>query len=56
MPDFFNFMVEGGDELLHSHQCPHCKNWFHEDAVEWIDKDRKLGRCPSCLQEVKLKG
>ena len=55
MSDFSDFMVEGGDDLLHSYQCAHCKNWFHEDEVQWVDKDRELVRCPSCLREVELK-
>ena len=54
MPDFFDFMVEGGDELLHSHQCPHCKNWFLEDETVWIDQAQHLAKCPTCGEPVKI--
>jgi len=54
MTDLFDFMVEGGDELLHSHQCPRCKNWFHEDEIRWIDQDQRLAECPNCEEPVKI--
>jgi len=54
MLDFFDFMVEGGGELLHSHRCPHCQEWFHEDEIEWVDQDKRIARCPACHEEVPL--
>ena len=54
MPDFFDFMVEGGDELLHSHQCPHCGNRFHEDEVKWLDRAQRLLECPSCHEAIQI--
>jgi hypothetical protein len=56
MPDFFDFMTEGGDDLLHSHQCPQCKTWFDEDEVQWNDKERRILQCPSCLRKIELEG
>jgi len=56
-PDFFDFMVEGGDELLNSEVCPHCDEVIYLDQkIEWIDKDKKIAKCPSCGKEVKING
>ncbi len=54
-PDFFDFMMEGGDELLNSELCPHCHNVIYLDQnIEWIDKDNKIAKCPSCGAKVKV--
>jgi len=53
--DFFDFMIEGGDELMNSEVCPHCGGVIHLDhAIEWIDKEKKIAKCPSCGKEVEV--
>jgi NAD-dependent SIR2 family protein deacetylase len=54
-PDFFDFMIEGGDELLNTEACPHCGGVIYLDQkIEWIDKDSGIAKCPSCGGEVKI--
>lgn len=49
--DFFDFMMEGGDELLNTEVCPHCGEVIYLDQkVEWVDKDKKS---PNVLIVVK---
>jgi len=56
-PDFWDFMMEGGDELLNTEPCPHCGDVIYLDQkIEWIDKDKKIAKCPSCGGEVKING
>ncbi|PIU40788.1 MAG: hypothetical protein COS99_08700 [Candidatus Omnitrophica bacterium CG07_land_8_20_14_0_80_42_15] len=56
-PDFFDFMIEGGDDLQNSEACPHCGNVIYLDQkIEWIDKDKRIAKCPNCGGEVKIDG
>ena len=56
-PDFLDFMMEGGDELLNSKACSHCGEVIYLDQkIEWIDKKKKLAKCFSCGREVKING
>jgi len=54
-PDFWDFMIEGGDELLNSQECPHCGKVIHLDQdIEWIDEEKRIAKCPNCGEEVKI--
>jgi len=54
-PDFWDFMIEGGDELLNTQECPHCGEIFYLDEnIEWIDEEEKIAECPNCGEEVKI--
>jgi len=54
-PDFFDFMMEGGDELLNTEPCPHCGEVVYLDQeIEWIDKSKNIAKCPKCGQEIEL--
>lgn len=54
-PDFFDFMIEGGDELMNTEACPHCGEVIYLDQkIEWVDKDKKTAKCPKCGGEVKI--
>ena len=56
-PDFWDFMMEGGDELLHSELYPHCVDVVYLDQkIEWIDEANKIAKCPRCGGEVKING
>ncbi len=56
-PDFWDFMMEGGDELLNSELCPHCREVIYLDQeIKWIDEDKKIAKCHSCGGEVKING
>ncbi len=54
MPDFFDFMTGGSDDLLHSHECPQCKAWFHEDEAVWVNQAQRLAECPNCHQTIQI--
>jgi len=55
--DLWDFMMEGGDELLNSEPCPHCGNVVYLDQkIEWINKVKKIAKCPGCGGEVKING
>jgi NAD-dependent SIR2 family protein deacetylase len=55
--DFWDFMMEGGDELLNNEACPHCGNVIYLDQkIEWIDEANKIAKCPGCGREVKIDG
>jgi NAD-dependent SIR2 family protein deacetylase len=57
MKDFWDFLIEGGDELLNSEACPHCGDIIYLDQkIEWIDKDKRIAKCPGCGGEVKVSG
>lgn len=54
-PDLFDFMIEGGDELLNTEECPQCGAVIYLDQeIEWIDEDKKIAKCPKCGGELKL--
>lgn len=54
-PDFFDFMIEGGDELMNTEACPHCGEVIYLDQViEWVDKGKRIVKCPGCRGEVKI--
>ena len=54
-PDFWDFMMEGGDELLNSEVCTHCGDVVYLDQkIEWIDEENKIAKCPKCGKEVKV--
>lgn len=56
-PDFWDFMMEGGDELLNTEVCPHCGDVIYLDQkIEWIEEDKKIAKCPSCGEQVKING
>lgn len=53
--DFFDFMIEGGDELLNSEICPKCKDAIYLDQIiEWIDAEKGFCICPHCGEKVKI--
>jgi NAD-dependent SIR2 family protein deacetylase len=52
-----DFFLEGGDELLNTEVCPHCGNVIYLDQeIEWIDKDKRIAKCPGCGEQVKING
>lgn len=52
-----DFFLEGGDELLNTEVCPHCGEAIYLDQeIEWIDKDKRIAKCPDCGGEVKIHG
>jgi len=54
-PDFWDFILEGGDELLNSEECPHCGYIFYlDEKIEWFDKQQKVCKCPQCGKEIKF--
>lgn len=54
-PDFWDFMMEGGDELLNSEECPHCGYIIYfDEKIEWLDKQQKICKCPQCGKEIKI--
>ena len=54
-PDFWDFMIEGGDELLNTEICPSCGDVIYLDQnIEWIDKDKRIAKCPNCKAEIKI--
>jgi len=53
--DLFNFMMEGGDELLNSEVCPHCGEVIYLDQkIEWVDKSKGILKCPKCGEAVEV--
>ena len=56
-PDLFDFMMEGGDELLNTEECPHCgKVIYLDQAIDWINEAKRIAKCPKCGGEVKING
>lgn len=55
VPDFWDFIMEGGDELLNTEECPHCGNVIYLDQeIEWLDEAKKIAKCPNCGSKVKI--
>jgi len=55
--DLDDFFLEGGDELMNSELCPHCGDVIYLDQkIEWIDKDKRIAKCPNCGREVEING
>jgi len=53
--DFWDFMMEGGDELLNTEICPYCGSVIYLDQeIEWIDEEKRIAKCPNCGEEVKI--
>jgi NAD-dependent SIR2 family protein deacetylase len=53
--DFWDFFLEGGDELLNTEQCPHCQEIIYLDQpIEWIDQAKQIAKCPHCGKKVKI--
>ncbi len=52
-PDFFDFMIEGGDELLNQEECPHCGETFDIDEAEPGETPDKV-KCPHCGKVVEI--
>jgi len=53
--DFWDFMIEGGGELLNTQECPHCGEIIYLDEnIEWIDEEEKIAKCTNCGEEVKI--
>ena len=54
-PDLFDFMMEGGDELLNTEVCPHCGDVIYlGQEIEWIDKEKRIARCTKCGKGIKI--
>ena len=52
-----DFFLEGGDELMNSETCPNCGDAIYLDQeIEWINKDKRIAKCPGCGGEVKING
>ena len=52
-----DFFLEGGDEMTNSEQCPNCgKSICLDQDIEWIDKDKRIAKCPGCGEQVKING
>jgi len=57
LPDFEDYILEGGWDLLFSggYECPECGCVIHEsDNIEWINKDNKTFKCPSCQANIEI--
>ncbi len=56
-PDFWDFMTEGGDELLNSEVCPYCGAVIYLDQkIEWVDKAKRIAKCQECGEKIKFTG
>lgn len=54
-PEFWDFIIEGGDELLNTQECPQCGGVIYLDqSIEWIDKENNIAKCPNCGKGVKI--
>ncbi|MFC1514932.1 hypothetical protein ACFL5X_03425 [Candidatus Omnitrophota bacterium] len=58
-PDFLEFMImyellfpDDEDEVF---ECYHCGREIKgNEKVEWIDKKKKMFKCPECKQKIEL--
>ena len=56
-PGFWDFMIEGGDELLNGELCPKCAGVIYLDqAIEWVDEAKGIYVCPHCRVRVYSAG
>lgn len=56
-PEFWDFMIEGGDELLNSEVCPHCGAVIYLDQkIEWVDEGKRIAKCQKCGEKIKIAG
>jgi len=54
--DLFDFMIEGGDDLLNTEECPHCGQVIYLDSnIEWVNKEKKICICPHCEAETVIR-
>jgi len=52
-----DFFLDRGDKLLITELCSHCGDVIYLDqGIEWIDKDKKIVKCPSWGNQVKING
>lgn len=53
--DIFDFIIEGGDELLNSVECQHCRYVVYlDEKTEWIDKNNNICKCPQCGGRIRI--
>lgn len=60
-PDFWDFMLEGGYDLLFPDdkddtvKCENCGRTIKgSEKVGWVDKEKKIYKCPNCGSKVKI--
>lgn len=60
-PDFWDFMLEGGYDLLfpddedETYECPFCNRVIMgSEKVEWKDKKDRIFLCPECKREIRI--
>lgn len=52
-----DFFLEGGNELMNTEICSHCGDAVYLDQeIEWINKDKRIAKCPGCGEKVKING
>ena len=52
-----DFFLEGGIELMNTEVCPYCGDVIYLDQeIEWINKDKRIAKCPGCGEKVKING
>lgn len=61
MQDFWDFMLEGGYDLLfpddedNTVECENCGRVIKgSEKVEWVDKNKRIFKCLDCKQDIKL--
>jgi len=59
-PDFWDFILEGGYDLLFSEEegrveCPSCHHEIQQNRVEWVDEDEGVLECPGCNTKIKVR-
>lgn len=60
-PDFWDFMLEGGYDLLFPDdeddtvECESCGRVIKgSEKVEWVDKERRIFKCPECKENIEI--
>ena len=42
---------------MNTEACPHCGEVIYLDQeIEWINKDKRIAKCSSCGEPVKING